>query len=160
MSLSKKTRQSAQKLINDYIAEYWFLRENDPKIAREEKQLWDGVTVIDLLKQPMHKRAEYADYVTKKICQHDAKIVCAYSELGPFSDDYQFGHPGQIGNFALVIQSLPKGKQREKIETNFNKVAGNTMLVNYNQMLFKSFVIGTLWVWLYVMFHILNQGRK
>ena len=44
MSLSKKTRQSEQKLIDDYIAEYWFLREKDPKIASEEKKLWDGVT--------------------------------------------------------------------------------------------------------------------
>ena len=154
MSSTRKTQQKIEKLINDYVAEFLFLSRMKPSLASDELALWKSITVIELLKQTIEERARYADYVTKKMCKHDADTVCAYSKQGSFSDDYKFGHPSQIGNYALVILSLPDGKQKQKIEENFNKVAGNTVLEAFNFMLFKSFAIGVMCTWLCVLFFV------
>lgn len=117
-----------QQLQDKYFQEYKVLCLNDSEFVARENNKWDRGDAI-IFDCDLNQKAEYADYVTRKMCEEQTNDViiwmCKTSFYDPKSEIMPLGSCA-IGNLALYLKHLLaiEGNEelKQQIQTRFNQI--------------------------------------
>lgn len=117
VAAQEREKTPAQEAQNELFREYQ--RESTVETMRAELQKWDSADGV-ILQMPLEEQAEYADYVTRKMCdptgpyhhvwdEYVSETLAGLEGVAPHS----LHQTTAIGNLALVIKSMPDGAEKE-----------------------------------------------
>ena len=99
---------------NIYFQEYQLKCINDRNFLLKENARWENA-MPSILSQPIENQAEYADYVTNRICELPNNILLPFvrHSLGEIPPNLKDCGACAIGNTAKLILMLPEDEQIE-----------------------------------------------
>lgn len=109
----------AQVLANHFFREYQEMSTPE-KLEADMKKWQAGDFVVWTL--PLAQQAEYADYVTTRMCQQDVDTVVAFARLflaKMSGNEYLGNNSCNIGNVARMIITLPEGSDEKRALADF-----------------------------------------
>jgi len=109
-----------QGATNKFLDEYNAMLQRTPGQARKDLDRWEAATST-ILKMSLSKKAEYADYVTRKTCALGEKMTVLMAK--DMRNDLKWATETEfvcdtcsIGNFAYVISQLKTYTRQHALE--------------------------------------------
>lgn len=101
---------NAQAYADAFHLEYQmgFMDKNKKKKMLEELKRWEAADDA-IYFMPIQEQAEYADYVTKKMCELDEEIFIEFAQSSQSLDKYQAKLEScGVGNWAKIILNFDR----------------------------------------------------
>ncbi len=113
--IKRRESNKAAQMADAFFKEYHMLCMN-PAFSFAEHIRFQSQDFSKIIQLPIEEQAKYADYVTKKMCEQSKEIICEFLTVSPLEEieTDEIDNPTSLGNFALLLISLPDGEEKTK----------------------------------------------